>query len=191
MFLTEPEPSPERQALYDEDIDSTGYVMNLTRAWAWAPTLLPRVFDLMDDAAAAGGLTFRDKGILTTAMTRVLGDSYCALAWGNRLVSATDVATAAEVARGGSPSSLSPRDLEMAAWAGKLAADPNSTTQSDVDRLRAVGFTDESILAMTVYVSLRIAFSTVNDAVGAAPDVELIAKVPSELDAAIDFGRRP
>lgn len=191
MFLAEPEPSPERQALYDEDIDSAGYVMNLTRAWAWAPPLLAGVFDLMDDAASVGGLTFRDKGILTTAMTRVLGDSYCAFAWGNRLVAATDVGTAVELAVGGSPSSLSLRDLEMAAWAGKLAADPNSTTQSDVDRLREVGFTDEAILAMTVYVSLRIAFSTVNDAVGAPPDAELISKVPPELNAAIDFGRRP
>ncbi len=191
MFLAEPEPSPERQALYDDDLESAGYVMNLTRAWAWGPSLLPGLFDLMDDAAAVGGLTFRDKGILTTAMTRVLGDAYCALAWGNRLVAATDVATATELAGGGSPSSLSPRDLEMAAWADKLAADPNSTTQADVDRLRAAGFTDEAILGMTVYVSLRIAFSTVNDAVGAAPDAELIAKVPSELNTAIDFGRRP
>ncbi len=68
---------------------------------------------------------------------------------------------------------------------------PNATTQQDVDRLRQAGLSDAEIFATTVYVALRIAFSTVNDGIGARPDSELVAEAPSELVAAIDFGRTP
>lgn len=191
MFVGEPEPSPERQALYDADIEDVGYVMNLTRTWAWAPAVLGGVFGAMDEAAMAGGISFRDKGILVTATARALGDSYCALAWGNRLSSAADVTTAVALARGDVPSGLDHRERELAAWAGKVASDPNATTQADIDRVRAAGFSDREIVGMTAYIALRLAFSTVNDALGAAPDGELVAAVSPELAAAVDFGRRP
>lgn len=191
MFLAEPEPSAERHALYEDDLEDVGYVMNFTRTWAWAPAVLGGVFAAMDEAAAVGGISFRDKGILVTATARALGDSYCTLAWGNRLSSAADVTTAVALARGDAPTSLDQREMELAAWAGKVAADPNATTQADIDRLRAAGFSEPEIVGMTAYIALRLAFSTVNDALGAAPDAELVAAVPPELVAAVDFGRRP
>ena len=44
---------------------------------------------------------------------------------------------------------------------------------------------------MTVYIAMRIAFATVNDAVGAGPDAQLFEKLPSALVATIDYGRQP
>ena len=38
------------------------------------------------------------------------------------------------------------------------------TTASDVEQLRTLGFHDSQILALTIYLGLRVAFSTVNDA---------------------------
>ena len=55
--------------------------------------------------------------------------------------------------------------------------------------LRAEGFDDSQIFAITVYSAMRIAFSTVNDALGARPDRHLGAEVPPEVRAAVDFGR--
>ncbi len=191
MFLEEAPDSPERAALFAQDFDDSGYVMNLTRAWAWLPEAMGGLFDLMDRAVTAGGLTFRDKGILVTATASTLGDSYCSLAWGSKLAAATDPETAVELASGGDPGSLSARETELARWARLVASDPNATTAEDVDRLRSVGMSDGEILAATLYVALRIAFSTVNDALGARPDAQLVAKAPPELTDVVSFGRAP
>ena len=58
----------------------------------------------------------------------------------------------------------------MADWARKVVKNPNMTTPADVQALRDAGLTDEQIFAVTVFVALRVAFSMVNDALGAVPD---------------------
>lgn len=189
MFIDEPAPSPKRQALYDDDIKDLGYVMNLTRAWAWIPATKDGLSGLLDQAARVGGLSYRDKGILITAMASRMGDSYCSLAWGTRLAAAVDPATAAAVISGQPSGSMTVRDVALASWARKLAADPNSTTQDDIDELRGAGLSDQQIVAVTAYVALRAAFSTVNDAIGAAPDHERAEAAPPEVVSAISFGR--
>jgi uncharacterized protein YciW len=189
MFIEEPVPSLERQAMYEDDIKDLGYVMNLTRAWAWIPTINDGLFGLLDQAARIGDLSYRDKGILITAMASRMGDSYCSLAWGTRLAEATDAATAAAVIVGQPSESMTVRDVALASWARKLADDPNSTTQDDIDDLRGAGLSDQQIVAVTAYVALRVAFSTVNDAIGAAPDHERAKTAPPEVVGAISFGR--
>jgi hypothetical protein len=57
-----------------------------------------------------------------------------------------------------------------------------------VTSLRAVGFTDDQIFALTVYVALRVSFSLVNDSLGATPDDELVERAPEELLSAIALG---
>ena len=42
---------------------------------------------------------------------------------------------------------------------------------------------------MTVFVSLRLAFSTVNDALGLRPDAGLRRTAPAALRDAVSFGR--
>ncbi len=42
---------------------------------------------------------------------------------------------------------------------------------------------------MTVFVSLRIAFSTVNDALGTGPDAALRSSAPEAVVRAVHYGR--
>ncbi len=77
----------------------------------------------------------------------------------------------------------------MAAWARLIVRDPGRTTASDVQTLRDVGFSDDDIFAMTVYVALRLALSTVNDALGVLPDAEYATVAPAAVRAAVTFGR--
>lgn len=42
-----------------------------------------------------------------------------------------------------------------------------------------------------MYVALRLAFSTVNDALGAHPDAELADEAPAAVRDAVTWGRRP
>ena len=42
---------------------------------------------------------------------------------------------------------------------------------------------------MTAFVALRLAFSTVNDALGARPDRALLDGLPEAVSAAVTWGR--
>lgn len=185
-FLEPPEPpSPVAQALHDRDLASYGHVMNLTRVWSLQPEAKAALFELIDRVAEAADLSMRQRAVLVTTAASTLGDGYCALAWGTRLAEETDPATATAVVRG-DDSGLGEADRVLAAWSRKVAADPNATEATDVQELRDVGFDDAQILALTTFVALRLAFSTVNDALGIAPDV---AYAEAPVRPAVTFGR--
>jgi len=186
----EPAPSTtEAQELYDEDLADSGYVWNVTRLWAHQPETVSRLFDLMGRAFEPSGLGFRQRGILVTATASALGDSYCSLAWGGKLSSKSDAALAAAVIRG-DDEGLSEQEAAMAVWARKIVQDPNATTSDDVQALRDTGISDEQIFAITAFVALRLAFSTINDALGAQPDQQLVDSLPPEIVGAVTYGRQ-
>ena len=187
-FLSEPAPSPGMQALYDEDLADDGYVSNVSRLWAHQPGTIKQLFELMSQAFRPSGLTFRQRGILVTATASSLGDSYCSLAWGGKLSGAADAATAAGVLTG-RDDGLTEQEQAMAAWARQVARDPNATTPADVQALRDAGLDDGQIFAITAFVALRLAFSTINDALGAQPDAQLAQSLPAEVRAAVTYGR--
>jgi len=187
-FLEEPPVSPQVQALYDEDLADDGYVGNMTRLWAHQPDTLKRLFELMSQAFTPSALNFRQRGILVTAAASALGDSYCSLAWGGKLRKVSDAAVAAGVLNG-SDADLTDQEKAMAAWARKVATDPNATTPADIQVLRASGLDDGQIFAITAFVALRLAFSTINDSLGAQPDAQLAMSVPQEVREAVTYGR--
>jgi uncharacterized peroxidase-related enzyme len=187
-FLTEPEISQQVQALYDEDLADGGFVWNVSRLWAHQPETVQQLFELMSQAFRASGLGFRQRGILVTAAASALGDSYCSLAWGGKLGKASDPALAAGVLNG-SDAGLTDQEKAMAAWARKVAADPNATTPADIQELRESGLDDGQIFAITAFVALRLAFSTVNDSLGAQPDAQLARSLPAEVREAVTYGR--
>jgi len=187
-FLREPPVSADVRALYDEDLEDDGYIWNVSRLWAHQPGTVKQLFGLMSQAFGPAGLTFRQRGILVTAAASALGDSYCSLAWGGKLSQACDAATAAGVLSG-RDTGLTGQEKAMAAWARKVATDPNATTDADIAALRDAGLDDGQIFAITAFVALRLAFSTVNDALGAHPDAQLAASLPAEVREAVTYGR--
>jgi hypothetical protein len=67
----------------------------------------------------------------------------------------------------------------------------DGTAREDVERLRELGLDDREIFEATAWVALRVAFATVNDALGAAPDPELADETPEPVRAAVSWGRSP
>jgi len=187
-FLMEPETTPEVQASYDSDVANHGYVMNSSRVWAHSPAAHDKLFALIGDAVELGGLSFRQRGILITAMASTIGDSYCSLAWGNRLAQAAGADVAGAVLRH-DDTGLDDADRALAVWARLIASDANATTAADVEPLRAAGFDDRQIFGITLFVALRLAFSTVNDALGPQPDRQLRDDAPPPVDDGVSFGR--
>jgi uncharacterized peroxidase-related enzyme len=187
-FLSPAPATDEAQALYDGDLRDPGFVMNVSRLWAHRPDLQEGIGGLIGRAAEAASLSYRQRGILVTATASAMGDSYCSLAWGRRLAGEAGPDAAAGVVRG-DDEALDPAEQTLARWARRVARDPNATTAEDVEALRAAGFSDADVLALTCYIALRMAFSTVNDALGALPDHELEAAVPAPVRDAVTFGR--
>ena len=81
------------------------------------------------------------------------------------------------------------RERTLVGWARRVARDPITVTQDDVDQLRDVGCHDQEIHAVTTFVALRLAFSTVNDALGARPDRQLVEKATAAVRSAVGYGR--
>jgi SAM-dependent methyltransferase/alkylhydroperoxidase family enzyme len=188
-FLAAAPSTTAAQRLRQDDLDELGYVMNASRLWGHLPATVEGLFELLGQCVKAGRLDMRTRGILVAATASTLGDSYCSLAWGGKLAKAADPDVAASVLAG-DDSALSPDERALAAWARTITREPNSTTASDVQALRDAGFDDAQIMAVTVFVALRVAFSTVNDALGAIPDPELVAGLPAAITDAVRWGRR-
>jgi uncharacterized peroxidase-related enzyme len=187
-FLAAPPETPETRRLFDDDLSGMGYVMNSSRLWAHQPAALSALSGLLEETTRAGSLSFRQRAVLVTSAAAALGDSYCSLAWGTKLAAAARPDVAAAVIDGRTDG-LEDDEKALATWARQVVRDPNGITNDEVEALRKAGFDDGQIFAITAYVALRLAFATVNDALGALPDNELSAGVPREVRSAVTFGR--
>lgn len=187
-FLRPAPPSPAADRLLDEDREKVGYVMNLSRVWAHLPEAHADLFGLLGRCAEAAGLTFRQRAVVVAALASTLGDPHCSLAWGTRLAGEAGPGVAAAVLRG-DDGGLDIPERALAAWARQVARDPNGVDAADVETLRVAGFDDAQVVALTVFVALRIAFATVNDALGARPDRELVESAPDAVRAVVTYGR--
>jgi hypothetical protein len=63
------------------------------------------------------------------------------------------------------------------------------TAAADIESLRAAGFDDEPMLAMTASAALRLASSMVNNSLGAHPDWQFRNSTDQRVLAAIGYGR--
>jgi uncharacterized peroxidase-related enzyme len=189
MFLPVPPPSEASSALYSRDIAESGYVENLTRLWAWRPEIHDAFAKARTILMEKSSFSMRERALLVCATAATVGDSYCALAWGSKLAAETDPDTAAAVLQCREASELTARERELVTWARQVVREPNATRAEDVDRLRDAGLTDEDIFNATVFIAFRLAFSTVNDALGACPDSSLAAEAPRAVREAVVYGR--
>lgn len=191
MFLPLPKTTDAVERIYKSNQAAQGFVMNLTSAWAWRPDIFESFAALRAQLTSSSDLSMRDQAVLVCATASQLRDSYCSLAWGKTLAAEAGAATAAAVLTDGDDTALTARDRALAAWARKVVADPNSTTRSDIDMLRSVGLDDRTIFEATAFAAFRLAFSTVNDALGANPDWQLAKTAPPEVRSAVTYGRPP
>jgi len=187
-FVDLPPPSPEADRLCADDVAGRGFVMNISYLWGHQPALHDALAGVIGLSSEAASLSLRERAVLVSACASTLGDAYCSLAWGSRLAGEAGPDVAAAVIRG-EDTGLTPAEQALAAWARRVVQAPNATTVAHVDELRAAGYDDGQIVAITLFVALRLAFAAVNDALGAQPDAELAAAAPPPVRDAVTFGR--
>ncbi len=190
MDLDHPPASSAVDALFESDLESEGYVMNLTRLWGWRPDVADAFGDARSTLLGDCELTDADVALLVAATAAARSDSYCALAWGRRLATHVGPETAGSVVAGGLDG-LDERGRALTVWARQVVADPNATTPDDVQALRDAGLSDRAVFEATAHIAFRLAFSTVNDALAAAPDAQVAVAAPAAVREAVTFGRRP
>jgi uncharacterized peroxidase-related enzyme len=176
------------ERMYATDLRVQGYVANQTRIWANSPESMAALTYALSMAVEAAGLDVRQRALLVTTTAATMGDAYCALAFGTKLANAAGEAAAIR-ALTGDDTGLDVADRALVRWTRRVVRDPSSTGAEDVRELRTAGFDDRQIMAITLFVALRQAFSTVNDALGAEPDALLLERVPDAVRDAVSFGR--
>jgi len=188
-FLPDPPVSPPVSEVYEQSLASDTYIPNYVRLWCWRPEILGAFAKLRADLLADSTLSAREVAVMVASTASALGDSYCSLAWGEKLAELTDGETASNVIHG-VDTGLSEREAALAAWSRAVVNDPNATTEGGVDRLRDAGLTEREIFEATAWIGFRLGFSTINDALGAKPDTQLVERVPEPVREAVSFGRQ-
>ena len=155
-------------ALYEEARAASGHVPNYVRAFSARPEAY-RAWQQLNAVVKARAP--RRYELATLAAARRLRSSYCALAHGKVLAERfhTPVEVTA-IARDHRTAGLDDVDVAVMDLAEKVATDATSITQADVDRLRALGLSDEDVLDIVLAAAVRCFFSKTLDALGAEPD---------------------
>jgi uncharacterized peroxidase-related enzyme len=171
---------------YAADRAEDGYVSNSTKAFGHRPAVLAAWVQL--GGTIGGAMDPRRYELATVAAARVLRSSYCSLAHGKVLAERFLGPERTIALATGAVDALDPLDAEIVRFATLVATDAASVTASDVERLRALGLSDEEVLDVVLAVAARCFFSTVLDALGVQPDPAYRALDP-ELRAALTVGR--
>lgn len=166
-------PSDAASTLAEEDVDDLGFVTTVTKVWMHDPAASDELFALLTTTAEAAGLSTVDRGVATVVAANLIGDSYCPLAYARKLAEVASPEFAASLLRG-SDELLDERGRAIAAWARIIAQSPRSATAADLEALLRVGFDRAQILRLTLFITLRIAFATLNGALGARPEAAYV-----------------
>ena len=172
--------------MYAADLDEDGYVANSTRAFGQRPAVFAAWRQL--GSTIGGSMDRRRYELATVAAARVLRSSYCSLAHG-KVLAEQFLGTERTIALAtGAVDALDSLDAEIVRFATLVTREPASVTASDMERLRALGLSDEEILDVVLAAAARCFFSTVLEALGVQADPAYRALDP-ELRAALTVGR--
>ena len=163
--------TPAESPLY---ADQTGYIPNYLRVFALRPDAYAGWQQLA--GSVRDGMDLRRYELVTLAAARRLGSDYCTLAHAKVLRERFyDEPRLRAIIADHHSAGLDPVDVAIMDFAGKVAADPTTVTDTDAARLREFGLSDTDVLQIVLAVCIRRFFSGVLSAVGADPDDALRA----------------
>ncbi|MEH2589405.1 carboxymuconolactone decarboxylase family protein [Bradyrhizobium sp. AZCC 1721] len=184
MFLKtvdETEATGRIAELYTAQKAQSGFVMSATRCWTARPDLLPIYQEFADKIRTGFSLSPRDWRLITFVAAKQVPSTYCSHVYGKQLLADLGSKEAVmAVRRNFASARLSERDVEMLRYAETIASDASRVTAKDIERLRAVGFTDVQICDIALCAAFRCFVARFFDAVGAGPE-------PAFIDADADF----
>jgi uncharacterized peroxidase-related enzyme len=167
--------------VYRREKAGAGFVPEAARCLSTRPDM-PPLFDAFFDGIKANfSLSGRDWCLITFVAASHLRSTYCSQVYSKRLLALGESKeTLLAIQRNYRTAGLTDKDMAMLAYAEKVTVAADQVTQSDIDRLRAFGFTDRNIFDIALCASFRCMLSKLVDATGAVPE-------PSFHDSDEDF----
>ncbi len=166
-----------------------GFVMSTAKSFTPRPDLLPIYTEFAEKIRAGFSLGIREWRLITLIAAKHIPSTYCSYVYGKQLVGDLGSKEAVmAVQKDFRTAGLPARDVEMLAYAEKITQDASRISQPDIDRLRAVGFTDQQICDIALCASFRCFVSRFFDAMGAGPEAAFIDSDP-EFRAAMTVGK--
>jgi uncharacterized peroxidase-related enzyme len=185
--IPEAEATGATAEIYRSEQGRFGELPNFTKAFSLRPDVYAAWLALND--AIKSSMDLRRYELATMAAALRLRSSYCALAHGSVLMSQfLEPSTLRAVIEDVGSADLEPSDAAVMELADKVAHDATAVTEEDVDRLRALGFSDAEIFDVVLAAAVRCFFSKTLDGVGVTPDAKY-AQLEPELRDALTVGR--
>jgi len=178
--ISDDEASGPIAEIYRQQKAQLGFVMDATRCFTARPDLLPIYTDFSNAIRAGFSLGLREWRLVTLVAAKHIGSSYCSHVYGRQLIGDLGSKEAVlAVQRDFRNAGLPERDVAMLAYAEKVTKDAASVTQSDIERLRAVGFTDRQICDIALCAAFRSFVSRFFDAMGAGTEAAFLDEDPA------------
>jgi uncharacterized peroxidase-related enzyme len=187
--IAEDEATGRIAEIYAAQKAKLGLVMSAMQCFTARPDLLPAYIDFYQKVMAGFSLGMRGWRLITLVAAKHVPSTYCCYVYGKQLIDELGSKDAVlAVQRDFRKAGLSEREIEMLAYAEKVAKDASQITQADIDRLHAVGFTDPEICDIALCAAFRCMVSRFFDATGAGPEPAFIDG-DAEFRAAMTVGR--
>jgi alkylhydroperoxidase family enzyme len=154
--------------LYADDVDALGYVASYTKAMAMNVGAYRAFESLVRSVAKPLGL--RRYELVTLAAARGAKSRHCRLAHGVKSLKLFDEEQLEEIARDYTRAGLGDAEVEMMRFAEQVGRDASAMTDTDSQRLREVGFSDQEIVDIAIAASVRVYFASALQALGVEVD---------------------
>lgn len=158
---------------------------NYERAFAARPEAYAGWVQL--NTAIKERMDLRRYELATLAAAQRLRSSYCSLAHGKVLLERFGEPVA-EIVRDRRSAGLDETDVAVMDLAERVVDDASAIGETDLDRLRALGLSDEEIMDVVLAAAVRCFFSKTLDALSVLPDADF-GDLPEEVQDALVVGR--
>lgn len=192
MFIKTIEPEEatgEIANLYSAEIASMGLVMQATQCWSARPDVILPIESLLHqirDGFSLGLLNFR---LITFVAAKFVPSSYCSHVYFRALSQALGREKALAIRRDHRNAGLSDKEVAMLDYAAQISQDASRVTETDIQRLRGLGFSDLNIADIALAASFRAFVSRYFDAVGAMVEPQFLDADP-EVRGELSVGRK-
>ena len=166
--IPEDEAEGEVAEFYADDVDALGYVASYTKAMAMNTAAFTAFQSLIRSVAKPLGL--RRYELVTLAAALGTNSQHCRLAHGIKSLRLFEEEQLEQIARDYTEAGLSDAEVEMMRFAEQVGRDASAMTDTDSQRLREVGFSDQEIVDIAIAASVRVYFASALQALGVEVD---------------------
>jgi len=176
----------EVRAMYDRQQSHYGYVPNYARAFCHRPHVMALWAQLQNGIRR--DMDKRRFELVTFAAAHALKSTACSIAHGRVLSQFIPAEDVLAIGRGEMPSSLTPAEAALIAFARKVAVEATAVTADDVQDLKQHGFNDGEIFDIAATSAARAFWTKLLDALGVEIDAA-VQKLDPEFREALAVGR--